>query len=114
MADGLSVAASVAASVSLGIEVTKGLPDYYEAYRSGKSDLSKTIKKLYTLLKLLKSLRKHVERKFRDDEQELLKEVEALMQNCKESILELKEVEESSSQVRGPSFRWPPSRDTNG
>src|SRR5687768_12785385 len=77
MADGLSVAANLAGLVSLGIEVTNGLLDYFETYRSRESDLAQTTKKLHALLIALNSLRKQfAERKFRDDEQELLKQAE--------------------------------------
>lgn len=39
MADGLSVAAGAAGLISLGLEVTKGLIDYYDAYKSRESNI---------------------------------------------------------------------------
>jgi hypothetical protein len=42
--DGLSVAASVAGIISLGIQVTQFLIDFYEAYKGQKSDITNTAK----------------------------------------------------------------------
>ena len=48
--DGFSVAASVAGIISLGIQVTQSLTDYYEAYKGQKLDIANTAEKLKNLL----------------------------------------------------------------
>ena len=42
--DGLSVAASVAGIISLGIQVTQCLTDFYDAYKSQEHDIANTAK----------------------------------------------------------------------
>ncbi|KAH7000290.1 hypothetical protein EDB80DRAFT_811411, partial [Ilyonectria destructans] len=94
---------SVAGLISLGLEVTKGLMDYYEAYKFRESNIAHTTKKLSALLTVLDFLQEQsAERKFRADEQELLNKVEELVQNCKEIILELRE-ETAKFKGRSPS-----------
>ena len=44
--DGLPVAASVAGIISVGIQITQSLIDFYEAYKGQKSDIANTVKKL--------------------------------------------------------------------
>jgi len=44
--DPLSVAASAAGIISLGIQVTQSLVDFFSAYKSQKSDIAHTIGRL--------------------------------------------------------------------
>ena len=88
--DGLSVAATVAGIISLGIQVTHSLIDFYEAYKRLKSDIANTAKKLENLLCVLEGLHMQLKkRKFRADEQDLLKTIEGSIEACEESIHEL-------------------------
>ena len=88
--DGLSVAASVAGVISLGIQVTQTLVDFYAAYKGQQSYITHTTKRLERLLNLFKSLEKQLaSRKFRPDDQDLLKNIENSMNNCEEFIGEL-------------------------
>lgn len=88
--DGLSVAASVAGIISLGIQVTQSLVDFYSAYKSQKSDIAYTTKKLERLLSVFEILRSQLaNRKFHANEQELLKRIEDSIQGCEECIHEL-------------------------
>ena len=50
MTDPLSVAASVAGLISLGIQVTQSLADFYNAYENRDSELVHTIERLDSLL----------------------------------------------------------------
>jgi hypothetical protein len=88
--DGLSVAASVAGVISLGIQVTQSLVEFYEAYKHQKSDIANTAKKLENLLGVLESLHKQLNnRKFQADEQDLLETIEGSIEVCEDSIHEL-------------------------
>jgi ankyrin repeat domain-containing protein 50 len=88
--DGLSVAASVAGIISLGIQVTQSLADYYEAYKGQKSEIAKTAEKLKNLLDVFESLHRELtDRKFRADEKDLLETIEGSIQICEENIHEL-------------------------
>jgi hypothetical protein len=90
MADGLSVAASVAGVISLSIQVTQSLADFYSAYKSQKSDIAYTTKKLEHLLSVLEILRNQLtNHKFRVNKQDLLKNIKGSIKNCEECIYKL-------------------------
>ncbi|CAH0050945.1 unnamed protein product [Clonostachys solani] len=61
MADPLSVAGTAVGIVSLGIVVTKGLIDYYKAFRDLNDDVTQTSRKLSHLLTLLEKLHTQLE-----------------------------------------------------
>lgn len=101
--DGLSVAASVAGIISLGIQVTQSLIDFYEAYKALKSDI---VKKLENLLCVLESLHRQLNnRKFRADEQDLLETIEGLIKVCEENIHELQTKIEKFKDSSGDGIR---------
>jgi hypothetical protein len=82
--------ASVIAVVSLGIQVSQSLVDYYTAVKGQKDDISQTIRKLETLLDVLGILSKHlVDRKFRTGDESLVKTIESNIGNCEDCIHEL-------------------------
>src|SRR6266699_7082693 len=86
----MDVAASVTGIISLGIQVTQSLVDFYSAYKSQKSDITSTVKKLDHLLNVLGILRNQLaKRKFRADEQNLIETIEGSMRDCEEVIHEL-------------------------
>lgn len=90
MADPLSVTASVAGLVSLGIQVTQSLVAYYAAYKSQKTDVSNTAKKLEHFLGVLEILQGQLAgRQFRADERDLLEKIETSIQVCNECVQEL-------------------------
>ncbi|KAK7937486.1 uncharacterized protein PG986_014354 [Apiospora aurea] len=90
MADPLSVAGSAVGIISLGIQVTQSLFDYYTALRSQYSDAAHTAKRLDSLAELLESLHHHCEnRKFRADEADSVRRIESLIQECQEFVQEL-------------------------
>ncbi|KAL8718670.1 MAG: hypothetical protein Q9225_004223 [Loekoesia sp. 1 TL-2023] len=99
--DGLSVAASVAGVVSLGIQVTRSLVDFYSAYKNQKFDIAYTIKKLEHLLGVLEILRNQTaDRTFLADEQDLPKNIEGSIQVCEEYIRDL---QSETEKFRGES-----------
>ncbi|CAJ2511381.1 Uu.00g070060.m01.CDS01 [Anthostomella pinea] len=90
MADPLSVAGSAVGIISLGIQVTQSLFDYYTAVKSQHSDISYTAERLESLLELLELLRNHIQdRRFQADEEESIRKIESLIQECEECIQEL-------------------------
>lgn len=90
MADPLSIAASVAGLLSAGMVVTNSLVKFYNSYKHQDSDLVGTTEKLESLLQIFQSLEKTISnRKFRIDEQDLIKNIETSIIKCDELIEEL-------------------------
>jgi len=88
--DPLSVAGGVVGIISLSIQVTQGLVDFYSAHKGRQSDLAHTAKKLEHLLRTLEILHdKLAQRRFSAEEKPLLKNVEGSIQDCEECIHEL-------------------------
>lgn len=88
--DGLSVAASVVGIISLGIQAAQGLINYYSAYKSQKKDVADIIQNFCRLLETLETITTELQnRKFRADEQDVLRNIEDLVQECKRCIEEL-------------------------
>ncbi|KAJ2988860.1 hypothetical protein NUW58_g3758 [Xylaria curta] len=88
--DGLSVIASVAGVLSLGITVTKSLVEFYSEYKRQKTDVIHTLKKLERLADKLEILQNQLAgRAFLADEQDLLKNIKRSIQDCEECIHEL-------------------------
>jgi ankyrin repeat domain-containing protein 50 len=99
MADPLSVAGSAVGVISLGIQVAQSLFDYYSAFKSQYTDVADITKKLDSLLEILGTLQNHVKnRRFRADEQDLLRKIEVLINECEECIEELQEVANKFAQ----------------
>lgn len=92
MADPLSVAAGVAGLISLGIQSTQSLVDFYNAYKNRDSDLSSINERLESLLGIFQCLGKTLsDRVFQADEQGLIKCIETSVKNCDELIQELQD-----------------------
>ena len=97
--DPFSISAGAANFIGLGIQVTQSLVDFYSAYKTLKSNVTCTIKKLEHLLSTLEILRSQTtNRKFRADEQELLKSIEGSIQGCEDYIQEL---QSETEKLRG-------------
>lgn len=92
MGDPLSIAASVAGLISLGIQVTQSLVDFYTSYRDQDSDLAATTKKLESLLDIFQQLKETLaSRRFEADERSLIKKIENTIKDCDESVKELQD-----------------------
>lgn len=106
----MDVAASIAGLISLGIQVTQSLIDYYTAYKGRETDVADTTKKLKRLSDMLESLRCHlVGRKFLADDQDLLKTIEGALRDCEGYIHELqsqcdKFKDNSTSSIRAKAL----------
>ena len=86
----LAVAGSVVGIISLGIQVTQSLTDFYKAYTGQESDTANIAAKLTNLLGVFESLRGQlIGRKFRADEKSLLDKIEDSIERCEDNIQEL-------------------------
>ncbi|KAM0799534.1 ankyrin repeat-containing domain protein [Usnea florida] len=79
MTDPLSVAGSVVGVISLGIQVTQSLLNFYNAFEHQDSELVHMIDRLNSLLNIFRGLRKTVlDRHFQEDERSLIEKHNAL------------------------------------
>lgn len=84
------VAGTIVGIISLGIQVTQGLVDYYTAFKNREADAAHTLKRLAQLLDVLSLLRKQLTtRSFRVDERPLLNTIERSVRDCEDLIEEL-------------------------
>ncbi len=91
MTDPFSVAAGVAGLITLGIQVTKSLVEFYTSYRGQDTDVARTTGNLESLLSTFRCLDDALQsRIFRPDEQGLIKNIESSLYKCDELIQELK------------------------
>ncbi|KAL5045868.1 hypothetical protein BDW71DRAFT_72141 [Aspergillus fruticulosus] len=90
MGDPLSIASGVAGLLSLGIQVTRSLVDFYSTYQDQDSDLIQITQNLGNLLVIFAALDNALKsHRPRIDEQELLKSIDNSIWACKEIIKEL-------------------------
>ena len=106
MSDPLSVAASVAGLISLGITVSQSLVDFYNSYKDLDSDLNSTVKRLESLLDIFRYLEETISnRKFQTGEQDLVNNIEASISACGNLIHELQVEWEKFSKTSSDSFK---------
>ncbi|KAL9100680.1 MAG: hypothetical protein Q9163_003967 [Psora crenata] len=87
MADPLSVAGSVVGLISLGIQVTQSLVNFYNAYETRDSELLHMIKRLDSLLDIFQCLKKTLlDRHYQADERSLIESIETSIKSCEELI----------------------------
>ncbi|MCJ1465478.1 hypothetical protein MMC07_004096 [Pseudocyphellaria aurata] len=91
MADPLSIAASAAGLISLGIQVTHSLVEFYNSYKSQDSTLAGTVERLEWLTVLFESLENTLNRPVQPEEQNLMKSIEISVKKSDELIYELRE-----------------------
>ena len=92
MTDPLPTTASVAGVVTLGIQVTQSLIDFYKSYRHQDSELAGIIGRLESLAETLHYLEKALSsRTFQADERSLVESIEKLIIHCDELIQELQD-----------------------
>ncbi|KAK1573827.1 uncharacterized protein LY79DRAFT_593711 [Colletotrichum navitas] len=92
MSDPLSVTGSVVGIISLGLQVTQSLYNYYAAIDTQYSDVTHTARKLESLLEILNCLQTHLDgRKVEVDGTHVLDNIESTIKQCEECIQELQE-----------------------
>jgi archaellum biogenesis ATPase FlaH len=90
MSDPLSIAAGIAGFLSLGIQVTQTLIDFYSVYKSQNTDIAIITRNMENLQSTFRSLETAIhQRQSQPNAEELLKEVDKATQNCHEIIHEL-------------------------
>ena len=88
----IAVPASVAGLISLGIQVTQSLVEFYTSYKHQDSEIAGMTERLESLLSIFQSLEKALSnRKFQVDEQSLIQNIESSIKKCDELVQELKE-----------------------
>ncbi|KAJ5781180.1 hypothetical protein N7457_006340 [Penicillium paradoxum] len=91
MGDPFSILSGAAGIISLGIQTTQGLIDFYSAYKDQDANLARTTKNLETLQTVFQSLKAALTTRLsRAHPEELEKQVDEAIQRCEEIILELK------------------------
>ena len=92
MTELLSVAASVAGLISLGIQVTQSLVNFYNAYENRDSHLVHMIERLNSLLDIFQCLKNTLsDRHFQADERSLVESIQTSIKSCEELIQELQD-----------------------
>ncbi|WDK17851.1 hypothetical protein CGRA01v4_09136 [Colletotrichum graminicola] len=91
MSDPLSVTGSVVGIISLGLQVTQSLYNYYTAINAQYSDVTHTARKLKDLLEILNCLQTHLSGRVKVDGTHVLKNIESNIRQCEEYIQELQE-----------------------
>ena len=92
MGDPLSVAASVASLISIGVQVTQSLVNFYKSYKYMNSELTGITERLEDLREIFQNLEKTLsDRKFLTEERGLVGRIETSINNCHELIQELEE-----------------------
>jgi len=90
MGDPLSVAASVAGLLSLGLQTTDYLVTYYTAYRDRDDNLARTADRLGDLLQFLHTVDNVARtRKWRANKKTILQDFEKSIARCEDVIHEL-------------------------
>jgi ankyrin repeat domain-containing protein 50 len=90
MGDPLGVAAGVAGLISLGIQISKGMVEFYISSTNKGETIAKTTDRLKNLLSTLENLDKALQgRQFRSDEVDQLTNVENSIESCRDVIEEL-------------------------
>ncbi len=92
MTDPISVAGTAVGVISLGIQVTQSLVNFYNSYRDQHADLNHTVTRLDRLLDTFQCLKKTVsDRRFQADELSMIENIEMSIKNCEELIQELQD-----------------------
>ncbi len=92
MTDPISVAGTAVGVISLGIQVTQSLFNFYNSYRDQNAELNHTVTRLDRLLDTFQCLRKTVsDRRFQADELSMIENIEMSIKNCEELIQELQD-----------------------
>ncbi|KAK0739522.1 hypothetical protein B0T21DRAFT_382536 [Apiosordaria backusii] len=99
----MEVAGAVVGVISLGIQATHCLVQYYTSVKDQKTETAQTITRLNRLLEILDSLDKNVRnRRFQPEEQPLLKTIQSAVQECEEYIHELSEEAKKLTETPAP------------
>ena len=106
MPDPLTIAGGVVGAISLGIQVTQTLVNFYNSYKDQNSDLVHTVERLDDLLDVFQCLRKALsDRHFQTDERSLVQSIERSIKSCDEMIQELQDECHKFTQTSSKGIR---------
>ena len=106
MADPLSIVGAVVGVVSLGIQVTQSLIDFYNAYKYQKFDLANILRNLEDLKNTLQELEKFwVERTLMEYHQHLVERIQESVINCTDAIDELDTACQKFTRIIEPGLK---------
>ena len=92
MADPLSISSGIIGALSLAIQVTGALVNFYTSYKDQYVNTGRTRKKLENLLSIFQNLETELQkRSFDSNAKDLLKDVEESICSCDELVQELQE-----------------------
>lgn len=92
MGDPLSLSASTAGVLSLGLQSAEYLYNYYTAYKDRDGDLARTTNRLHDLVQTLENINETLrKRKWQPDETTILRNIETQISRCEEVIKELQD-----------------------
>ena len=100
MADPLSITASAAGVISLGLTVSKGLIDYYESYKASDATVTTMFSQVEALASTLAILNNVLDRRFAQLDPTILRNAEQSIENCRGGLLQL---EKKLAKVQGSS-----------
>jgi hypothetical protein len=93
MSDPLSIAAGIAGFLSLGLQVTQTLVDFYSVYKNQDADIAKITQNIENLQSCFRSLENAIQqRQSQPNAEVLLQEVNKAAQRCNEIIQELQTI----------------------
>lgn len=100
MADPVTVAGTAVGAISLGIQVTQSLVDFYNSYKGQNTNIIHTTDRLDGLLHIFQCLHKTLsDRNSHAEDRRLIKSIETSIGNCDELIQELKDEFQKFSKI---------------
>lgn len=106
MGDPLSVTASIAGLLSLGIQVSQSLIGFYNLYKGQDSEIARIANRLESLETTFQTLEQTwTDRIFRSEEQDLCEKIERSVHGCEELILELQNESQKFDQSAAKGIR---------
>ncbi|MCJ1423797.1 hypothetical protein MMC29_001682 [Sticta canariensis] len=91
MPDPISITGTAAGLISLGIQVTQSLVEFYRSYKLRDSALADTVERLERLSDTFQCLEKTLDRNVQTEQQRLISSIEISIKKCDELIHELQE-----------------------
>ena len=105
MTDPLSVAGSVVGILSLGIQATQSLVNFYQSYKHQDSNLAHITERLDSLLDIFQCLEKALSDRKQSDTQSLVQSIKKSIENCGGLIQELQDECEKFSKTTSQGIK---------
>ncbi|KIY01694.1 uncharacterized protein Z520_01832 [Fonsecaea multimorphosa CBS 102226] len=106
MTDPFSIVTGFAGLISLGIQVTESLVEFYAAYKDQDANVARTTARIESLLTLFRSLDAALKKRtFQPDEQDLIKNIESSVHTCEDIIREMQDECAKLSKTSATDFK---------